>query len=281
MNAVSSVTLNGTGEWDFGGLTPGLYEIRVPGPNGQQNAEVRQIQILPGSRGVVTLEGATPLTRVSVKVDGVEEGAFPTVEFVDMETGRRITASSGRGRGGGRGGRRAGDSEPEVTPNPAPDLLKDQDSPVLTAMLPPHRYAVSVRGDGSAYITGMKATDARVTGLTVEIGAGTPTLTLQVASGRAELLGFVRADAKPLAGTMVLLVPAMLGQPGSVTLVARTESNTDGSFAFHAVVPGPVHRGRNRTRLGNSMEHSGCAVQVSYARGSVGVESGRPRDRST
>ncbi len=234
VGSVSPVALNGADAWDFGGLTPGIYEIRVPGTEGQQNADVRQIEVLPGSRGVLTLDNARPLTRVSVRVEGADDDSFPFVEFRDLETGRRITASEGRGRGGGRGGQRGGDSGQDSTQG---STLVEA-TPVLTAMLPPHRYAVSLLGNGADYLTGMKATDARVTGLTVEIGSGTPTLTLQVASGRAELSGFVREADKPAPGTMVLLVPAMLGQPGDVSAVARAESNTDGSFAFRAVVPG-------------------------------------------
>ncbi len=232
VGSVSPVAMGRVDAWDFGGLTPGIYEIRVPGTEGQQNADVRQIEVLPGSRGVLTLDNARPLTRVSIRVEGADDGSFPRIEFLDLETGRRITASEGRGRG--RGGQRGGD--------PAPDSIQsltlDQGPPVLTAMLPPHRYAVSVLGNGPGYLTGMEATDAHVNGLTIEIASGTPTLTLRMASGRAELAGFVREDAKPVTGTMVLLVPAMLGQPGDVSVVLRAESNTDGSFTFRAVVPG-------------------------------------------
>ncbi len=228
---VSPAGISAAGTWDFGGLTPGIYEFRLPGTDGQQNADVRQIEVPPDARGVITLENARPLTRVSVRVEGVDDGSFPLVEFVDLETGRRITASEGRDGRGGRGSRGAAEDS-------SGDTTLDQGTPLLTAMLPPHRYAVSMLGNGAAYLTGMKATDARVTGFTVEIGTGTPTLTLEVASGRAELSGVVREGVQPVAGTMVLLVPAMLGQPGNVSVVSRAESATDGSFTFRSVIPG-------------------------------------------
>ena len=222
-NSVASVSGIGTGDWDFGGLTPGVYEVRLPGPDGQQGgAEVRQIEILPGSRGVVTLEGAKELTKVSVQVEGVSAGAFPQVEFTDLETGRRIVASESRDRRGRRG-EEAGDNEGDGT---------------LIATLPPHRYAVSITRNDGIFITGMSATDARVVGHTVEIGSGSPHLILSVASGRAELKGEVLAGTKPVEGAMVLLVPVGLGQPGDVSTVVRAQSNTDGSFAYGGLIPG-------------------------------------------
>jgi Carboxypeptidase regulatory-like domain len=231
---VMSIGGNGTGDMDFGGLTPGIYEVRMPGPDGQPGGgEVKQIEVLGGSR-VVTLDGARPLTKVTIKVNGLTNDSFPFVEFVDVETGRRITAQENRGgRGGGRG--RRGDDD-----NAAADTLQDR---TLTAMLPPHRYAVSVGGNGGVYLTGMSATDAQVVGHTVEIAGGAPALTLQVGSGHADLAGFVRQDVAkpggaPTAGAMVLLVPITLGQPGDNSVVERAQSNTDGSFAFRAVEPG-------------------------------------------
>ena len=232
---VMAVGGNGTGDLDFGGLTPGIYEVRLPGSDGQPG-EVRQIEVLGGSR-VVTLDGARPLTTVTIKVDGLPDETFPFVEFVDVETGRRIMAQASRGgRAGGGRGRRGDDDN-----NAAPESAREQDRAdrTLTAMLPPHRYAVSVGGNGGVYLTGMSATDAQVTGHTVEIAGGAPALTLEVGSGHADLAGFVRQDAaKPIEGAMVLLVPITLGQPGDNSVVERAQSNTDGSFAFRAVEPG-------------------------------------------
>jgi hypothetical protein len=239
INPMMSIGGNGAGDLDFGGLTPGIYEVRMPGPDGQPGGgDVKQIEVQGGSR-VVTLDGARPLTKVTIKVDGLPDDSFPFVEFVDVETGRRIVAQEGRGgRGGGRG--RRGDDD-----NAGPEAAALQDPPdrTLTAMLPPHRYAVSVGGNSGVYLSGMSATDAKVVGNTVEIAGGTPSLTLEVASGHGDLAGFVRQDAakpgsSPTEGAMVLLVPITLGQPGDNSVVERAQSNTDGSFAFRAVQPG-------------------------------------------
>jgi hypothetical protein len=219
-----------SGEWDFGGLTPGIYEVRLPGPDGRtEDGEVRQIQVQPGSR-VVTLESAKPLTKVTVKVEGMPAGDFPFVEFVDLQTGRRIVAQEGRGgRGGGRA-RRGDDTEGDKAP-----AIQER---ALTASLPPGRYAVSVAGNAGVYLAEIRATDAQVLGRTVEIAGGAPSLTLTVGSGESELGGVVKDATRPVEGAMVLLVPITLGQPGDTSSVARAESNTDGSFVFRAVEPG-------------------------------------------
>jgi hypothetical protein len=45
-------------------------------------------------------------------------------------------------------------------------------------------------------------------------------------------------NSKPSIGAMVLLVPAGLDDPGSFTLAARDQTNTDGSFELPNVIPG-------------------------------------------
>ena len=227
-NAVTSISTTGNGDWDFGGLTPGIYEVRMPGPEGQPGGgEVEQVEITAGSH-VVTMDSAKPLTKVTLKVDGTTDQSFPFVEFVDLATGRRVVAQQGRGGGpGGRGGRgRRGDDADSDEP------------PTLTASLPRGRYAVSVGGNGGLYLSSMTATDAQVFGHTVEIAGGAPTLSLTVSSGRAELNGIVGQGSQAVEGAMVLLVPITLGQPGDTSLPLRAESNSDGSFSFRSLQPG-------------------------------------------
>ena len=230
---VTSVGGSGNGDWDFGGLTPGIYEVRMPGPDGQPGGgEVRQVEVQAGSR-IVVMDSAKPLTKVTINVEGLPAESFPLVQFTDVETGRRIVAQENRGRGG-RG--RRGDDD-----NPHDDQQDDQPSG-LTVMLPLRRYAVTVAGNSGIYLSSITATDAQVVGHTVSIAGGNPILNLQVGVGRAELSGFVRQGAMPanaaVEGAMVLLVPISLGQPGDVSAVTRSESNSDGSFAFRNVEPG-------------------------------------------
>jgi hypothetical protein len=99
-------------------------------------------------------------------------------------------------------------------------------------------YEVHLAG-GTAYLTGILAKDAKVSGSTVQLEEGSPALTLETADGRAEVSGLAQLDGKPALAAMVLLVPATLGQPGDASVVARAETNTDGSFSLTGVVPGP------------------------------------------
>lgn len=214
-------------EWDFGGLAPGTYEVRLPGQRGDQDGETRQIEVRPGSSGVLTLENSKPLTRVTVKIDGLSESSVSSVEFFDTETGRRIIASSPPR---GRRGRRGDNQEEEPADDPAANAI--------SVMLPPHRYEITMTGSSSAYILGLTAAGAKVVGRTVEIGSDPATLSLHLANGRAELSGFVVRDTKPASGALVLLVPATLGQLGDLTPIVRDQTNTDGSFLLQSVVPG-------------------------------------------
>lgn len=210
--------------WDFGGLTPGTYEIHLPGPDGQSEGEVRQFEVKPGAAGTMTLEESKALTRVAIAIEGVPEEEVALVEFVDPDTGRRIVSTPPPR---GRRGRRGGDDDAD-----------DEDDPVRTAMLPPHRYEVTLSGRAGDYLTGMSATGAQVSGSTVAISGGAPTLVLHVANARAEVVGFARKGEEAAEGAMVLLVPVTLGQPGDFSAVLRAQTNTDGSFSFHSVVPG-------------------------------------------
>ncbi len=87
-------------EWDFGGLAPGTYEVRIPGADGR-SSEVRRIEVKPGSTAVLTMEGAKPLIPVQLKLDGISNSEAASFDFIDTETGERISsAPNNRGRGG-------------------------------------------------------------------------------------------------------------------------------------------------------------------------------------
>ena len=212
-------------EWDFGGLAPGLYEVRIPGPHGEADAETRQVEVRAGGASVVTLENSKPLTRVAVRLEGiplVEMGL--AVEFVDAETGRRIIATPPRGRRG-----RGGEEE---------DGGDDALAGTISAMLPPGRYEVTVNGGSGAYVTGIAATGARLVGRMVEIGGSPAAVSLHLANARGELSGAAKLGGEAASGALVLLVPVTLGQPGEPAPLLRDQTNTDGSFLFQAVVPG-------------------------------------------
>jgi hypothetical protein len=206
-------------EWDFSGLTPGTYQVRLPGPDGRPDGDVRQLEVRAGSLPVLTLEGARPLIPVTVKL---EEFAQSQVEFVNTETGQRYPSTpqfAGR-RGFGR------------------DDGDAADAAARTVMLPAHQYDVFVTGGSGVFLTGISAKGAKVLGRRVTID-GEATLTLHVANGHAEVEGVARLPSgKAAQGAMVLLVPATQGEPGDLSSIERDETNTDGTFLIGSVVPG-------------------------------------------
>ena len=213
-------------DWEFGGLTPGTYEIRLPGPDGLSDGETRQIEVRSGSSGLITLEGSTPLTRVTVQVDGFPDSDLSAVEFVDTETGRRIFAMPPPGR---RGRRRTEEDEDDGNEEPGAGRI---------ALLPPHTYDVIVTARSDAYLTALDATGAKVVGTRVTIAGGSPVLRLHIARGRGTLSGFALLPGRPAEGALVLLVPITLGAPGNTLPVLRDQANSDGSFLFTNLTPG-------------------------------------------
>jgi hypothetical protein len=205
---------------DFGGLSPGLYEIHTTGPDGRPDPEARQLRVLPGSSGVVDLSSATMLTKVTLVTEGVGPSDTGPITFVDAATGRSVNPDGGFF--GGFGGRR-----------------RETDQKVEHAVyLSPGKWEVQTPAFGSTYLLGLEAKDAEVVGSTLTVSDHPATLTLHLGSGRGEVAGVATGAGKPVEGAMVLLVPATLGQPGSVAEVQRDQTNTDGSFLLRGVVPG-------------------------------------------
>ena len=101
----------------------------------------------------------------------------------------------------------------------------------------PGTYEVSASG-GDAAIAPIKltATGATVDGHLLKIGAAPVTLTATLVEGSASVSGFAKADGKPAAGVLVLLVPANPGADSE--LFRRDQSDSDGSFNFEHVIPG-------------------------------------------
>jgi 5-hydroxyisourate hydrolase-like protein (transthyretin family) len=101
----------------------------------------------------------------------------------------------------------------------------------------PGTYEVSASG-GDAAIAPIKltATGATVDGHLLKIGTAPVTLTATLVEGAASVSGFAKADGKPAAGVLVLLVPANPGADSE--LFRRDQSDSDGSFNFEHVIPG-------------------------------------------
>jgi hypothetical protein len=219
----SSISTTPQGQIDVGGLSPGLYRVRIP----EQNSEARSalVEVTGGSTRVLDFNAAASATaNVTVHLDGADddERVFG-VELTDPATGQRFSPFGGGGR-----------------PMPVA-MRRGQQRPQpqeLTFQVPPGRYEVNLLGRGETYLTGVSAPGADVVGRFITVHEGDVTLTLHTASGRAMITGIANFQGAPSVGAMVLLIPAGLDDPSSFTTVARDQTNTDGSFELQNVVPG-------------------------------------------
>lgn len=115
------------GQVDIGGLAPGLYRIRFPGPD--RGAETKLIEIAPGaSRVVDTGTVSVEVANVVVEVDNGSEERPLGIELRNTESGRRFTPGDTNMFMPGRLGR---ESQPKVQRK-------------LSLQVPPGRYEVGI-----------------------------------------------------------------------------------------------------------------------------------------
>jgi hypothetical protein len=218
------------GQIDVGGLTPGLYQVRLAGPN--QEGHIALVEVSANSARMLDL--STPshdMARITVHVDGIADSDSNAkagrnggvqVILIDNDTHRGSFSSNGNEGGGPMLGRR------------------DQRDPNAERILdaPPGRYEVVLQGRPNIFLTGLTAKGAEVAGRYVTVGAGESTLTVHAASGRASLTGVATLDGRPCAGAMVLLVPITIEDRNSITVLRQDQTNTDGSFDVANIIPG-------------------------------------------
>ena len=223
---------DGQGGFDLGGLTPGSYAVSSPGSASSTSI----LQVGAGPARTLDLRAAVPTIPVRVEFAGPDMTSAPTVRFTNVETGR-TTVLGGQGgfsdRGDMRGqigiGGRQG-----FGVRMAPSLITEGKTVELAA----GRYEVRLAGTQGQYLTGMNAIGADTSGRFVSIQGGAPQLMLHVANGHATLEGRVTLHGRAASGAMVLLVPASLGDPKSLAVLRRDQTNTDGSFTIKDMIPG-------------------------------------------
>jgi hypothetical protein len=224
---------DGQGEFDVGGLTPGVYQIRMSGPNQDGRAALVEVN----ANSARTLDMTAPsndLAKITVQLDGLgdsdsREDRGVQVVLIDRDTNNGSFFSNRGGEGGrvnlvrgdqrGRGGREASANQ-------------------MIIEAPPGRYEVALQGRPNVFLTGLTAKGAEVAGRYLTVGAGESTLTVHMASGRATVSGIATLDGKPVVGAMVLLVPITIEDLNSITFLVQDQTNTDGSFEMANVIPG-------------------------------------------
>lgn len=220
------------GQIDVGGLTPGLYQVRLAGPN--QEGHTAMVEVTANSTRTLDMNAPSrDLARITLHFEGLanmdtdsssrpERNGGVQVTLIDTDTHRgSFSANGNEGGPMNRGGREGRD----------PDAAR-----ILE--VPPGRYEVVLQGRQNIFLTGLTAKGAETAGRYVTVGAGDSTLTMHVASGRASLSGVAMLDDKPSVGSMILLVPITIEDPNSITMLRQDQTNTDGSFDIANIIPG-------------------------------------------
>lgn len=211
------------GQMEIGGLEPGLYRIDASQPGGSTSTFLR---VQAGSTMVASSADAVPAAEITVHFVGDDSATGAQVMLTDTVSGIVYRGFNG----GGFGLRRR--------PEPPGRSTAEEDGANRTMQVPAGRYQVALVGGSDLYLNGISVGAGVVKSRVVALGSGAVTLTLEVAHGRGEVKGFVVQEKQPLAGAMVMLVPASFGQTGSIDLLRRDQSNSDGSFDLAGVLPG-------------------------------------------
>jgi hypothetical protein len=230
------------------GIPAGRYNIRLAGPG--DNAQINGVDLIKDGDEIDTSKGES-LSSVKVSVQVPDEATLPSRLMVGLRSGRG-----------------------------APVAWQGIDSKGQAEMqqVPPGRYEVLVQGSAKPYaIARMSAEGAQLSGHTLTLSAGSsPSLSLTVASGNAEVEGIAKRAGKAFAGAMVVLVPK--NPEANRDLFRRDQSDLDGTFVLHGVIPGAY------TLLaidnGWDLDWSKPGVIAAYIKDGraiqVGSQSGRP-----
>jgi hypothetical protein len=218
------------GQIDVGGLTPGVYQVRLAGPNQEGHAAVVEVT----ANSTRTLDLSTPsrdMARITLRFDGpadsdsssrAERSGGVQVTLIDRDN-LHGSFFSGAAEVGGINFARRDQKESNAD---------------RTMEVPPGRYEVVLQGRPNIFLTGLTAKGAETAGRYVTVGAGESTLTIHVANGRASLTGVATLEGKPSAGAMMLLVPITIEDPNSIPILLQDQTNTDGSFDLSNIIPG-------------------------------------------
>lgn len=210
-----------SGHMDFGDLPPGLYRVTTPQTDGQ--VAVSFLHVGAGASVTLGAGDSAGAADVTFHIAGDDRSSRAQITLTDQSTHIVFTS-------GGFGLRRR--FVPTLNPSGDPGDAAHH------IVAPPGQYLVTVSGDPDLYLTSMTLQQRPIAGRVVTLAAGSADLAIKVARGRASISGHTILAGQPVDGAMVMLVPTTFGQAGSIDLLRRDQSDTDGSFNLADIIPG-------------------------------------------
>ena len=195
-------------EIEISGIPAGRYNIRFPSPG--QDLQLTGIDLSEDGEQIdVSHADASSTVKLSARVLGGE--ALPQVLAIGLSPGTRTRSVWQR---------------------------IDAKGEAEYQHLSPGTYEIMVAGFGKRYfIQHVSADGAAVSGHSVKIVSGASLdLALTLSAGDSEIQGTAKLAGKAFAGAMIVLVPKNPEQ--NHDLFRRDQSDLDGTFVFHGVVPG-------------------------------------------
>jgi hypothetical protein len=196
------------GVFEIAGIPAGRYNVRIDrsGPTLQMNG----VYLTKDGQEVDT-SATEALTTVKVSVHVPGEATLPPRLLIGLRSGTRVPASW---------------------------MAIDPKGEAEFQQIAAARYEVLVRDSGKPYsIAHISAEGAEVSGHSLTVAAGSsPSVSLILAGGSAQVEGMVKREGKGFAGAMVVLVPEY--PETNRDLFRRDQSDLDGSFSLRGVIPG-------------------------------------------
>jgi Carboxypeptidase regulatory-like domain len=196
------------GVYELTGIPAGRYDVLTQGPG--EPAQFSEMDLSHDGQDLTATQGeAQARLTLTVKMAGDEPAPKQYVVGLRDSHGRQVVMQ-----------------QPDITGELTFEAVK------------PGKYTIVVFAPGKRYAvarTILLNGDSAGSELTLAPGASAQ-LTAELAGGEADIEGVVQKEGKPMSGAMVVLLPS--NPEAHSELFRRDQSDFDGTFLLHGVIPG-------------------------------------------